>query len=117
MKLIRSFGFAFKGLGYAFRTQLNFKIHTAAALMVCIMGYHFDIDRSEWLWIIAAMGIVFIAELTNTAVETLVDLVSPEYNPKAGIVKDLAAAVVLLSSITSVVIGLIIFLPRIFYAA
>ncbi|WP_276359149.1 diacylglycerol kinase family protein [Daejeonella sp. H1SJ63] len=116
-KFIRGFYFAFSGLGYAFKTQRNFRVHCAAAVIVSVLSYYLNLNTSEWLWIIAAMAIVLIAELMNTSIETLVDLISPEYHVKAGIAKDVAAAMVLLSAITALIIGAIILLPKIIDAA
>jgi diacylglycerol kinase len=115
--MIKSFGFALAGLRYAFKTQANFRFHIIATLFVAILGWYYNLDRPEWLWILAAVCLVLVAELLNTAIEVLVDLVSPAYHIKAGIVKDTAAAAVLVSAIIAAAIGLIIFLPKIFYAA
>lgn len=115
--MIRSFGFAVAGLRYAFNTQPNFKFHIVALLVVSVSGWYVDLSRSEWLWIIAAVAMVLVAELLNTAIEVLVNLVSPAYHIKAGIVKDTAAAAVLIAAFAAAAIGLIIFIPKIFYAA
>jgi diacylglycerol kinase len=109
-----SFSYAFKGLSYAYRTQLNFKIHVFAAIVIFCLGYVYNISNQEWLWIILAIALVLISELFNTALETLVDLVSPVYQNKAGIVKDVAAAAVLIMACLAVAIGLIVFIPKIF---
>ena len=66
----------------------------------------------EWLWIIAAIGIVFMAELFNTALEVLVDMISPNYNPKAGIIKDISAAIVLIAAFMALLTGILILLPK-----
>jgi diacylglycerol kinase len=116
-RFIKGFGYASKGLSYAFRTQPNFKFHCAATLIVGVWGWFLMLSTSEWLWILLAIALVIVSELLNTAIETLVDLVSPEWNVKAGIAKDTAAAEVLVASIISAIIGLIIFIPKIFYAA
>ncbi|WEK19751.1 MAG: diacylglycerol kinase family protein [Candidatus Pedobacter colombiensis] len=116
-RFIKSFGYAFSGLGYSFKSQFNFKIHVFALVVVSIAGWWFKLSVSEWLWIIAASGLVLMAELFNTAIEVLVDLVSPEIHPKAKIIKDAAAAAVLMIAIAAVIIGLIIFVPKIFNCA
>jgi diacylglycerol kinase (ATP) len=110
---LSSFGYAFKGLAYFFRTQHNSWIQLAAALVAIVFGFWLEITHNEWLWIIFCIGFVFAAEMFNTAVETLSDVVSPEQNEKIGKVKDVAAAGVLMASITALVIGGIIFGPRI----
>ncbi|MES3017517.1 MAG: diacylglycerol kinase family protein [Bacteroidota bacterium] len=115
-KFIKGFYFAWKGLDYAFRTQINFKVEVFSALAVIVLSCYLQLNTSEWLWIIAAITLVLTTELANTAIETLVDLVSPEFNPKAGIIKDISAAVVLLSGFFALVVGLLILLPKIFHA-
>ncbi len=112
-KRITSFGYAFNGIGYMFRTQHNSRIHLAIAILVVICGLISRVSNLEWCLLIFAMGLVFFAELINTAIEYLIDIVSPEFQEKAGHAKDLAAGAVLLTAITSVIIGLVIFIPRI----
>lgn len=112
-KFIRSFGFAFSGLGYALRTQLNFRIHIFIAFFIGITGYWLQLSTNEWLWVVSAVGMVLMTELLNTAIEVLVDLVSPEIHPKAKIIKDVAAGAVLVTAISAAMIGLIIFIPKI----
>ncbi|MES2445585.1 MAG: diacylglycerol kinase family protein [Bacteroidota bacterium] len=111
-KLINSFAYAIKGLNYTFRSQLNFKIHCLGALIVIILGFLVDLNSYEWLWIILSIAMVIILELVNTAIEILVDLVSPEYHPKAGTIKDVAAAAVLVGALLALIIGLFIFVPK-----
>ena len=111
-KFLKGFEYAYQGIKYAFSTQINFKFHSITSLVVIITGFYFNLNRSEWIWISTAIGLVLVAELFNTALEVLVDLVSPEFNPKAGIIKDLASAAVLLTAALSVIIGLFIFLPK-----
>jgi diacylglycerol kinase len=111
-KFFRGFGYAFKGLSYALKTQLNFRVHLVCALIVISLGYGLNISSAEWLWVILAIGLVLAAEAFNTALELLVDFVSPEYSKKAGHIKDMCAAAVLVTAVTALVIGLIIFLPK-----
>lgn len=112
-KFIRGFGYAFSGLGYAFKSQLNFKVHILVAIVTSIAGCWFKLSLTEWLWIVVAIGMVLATELLNTAIEVLVDLISPEIHPKAKIIKDVAAAAVLITAFTAAIIGLIIFIPKI----
>ena len=111
-KLIKSFIYAFKGISFAFKTQLNFKIHCLAAVAAVILGFILGLNQNEWLWIIFSISLVIILELLNTSLEILVDLVSPEYHPKAGAIKDVAAAAVLIGAITAMIIGFYIFVPK-----
>jgi len=112
-KLIRSFGYALKGIGYATTTQLNFRVHLVATLVTITLGIGLHISINEWVWIILCITLVLAAEMFNTAIEFLTDLVSPGYHPKAGHVKDVAAGAVLLCAIFAIVVGVIIFGPKI----
>jgi len=109
---LKSFHYAFKGIAYMFRTQHNSWIQAGIAAMAIFLGFYLNISRIEWLFIIISIVLVFMAELLNTAIETLVDLLSPERNEKAGRIKDLAAGSVLLASIMALAVGIIIFLPK-----
>ena len=111
-RLIKSFGYAFSGIAYTTRTQLNFQIHLVAILVVALAGWYFKLTTSEWLWVILAIGLVLVAELVNTAIEILVDLVSPGFNEKAGKVKDVAAGAVVIAAIIAILIGALIFIPK-----
>jgi len=91
---------------------MNFRIHLVAILMVVLAGWYFHLSANEWLWIIFTIGLVLVTELLNTAIEILVDLVSPDFNIQAGRVKDVAAGAVVIAAIISVVIGSIIFIPK-----
>jgi len=111
-KLIRSFGYAFKGLGYAAKTQLNFRIHLVASVLAIALGFALNISVTEWLWICLSIAIVLLTELTNTGIETLTDLVSPGYNEKAGHVKDICAGAVVVAALFALITGVFIFLPK-----
>jgi len=112
-KRIDSFKYAFKGIGYIIKTQPNMQIHLIAAIIVILAGVFFKLSNIEWTIIVIAISIVLITETINTAIEYFVDLVSPDYNKKAGLIKDLAAGAVLFAAIGSLIIGIIIFLPKI----
>jgi diacylglycerol kinase (ATP) len=114
-KRIQSFGFAIKGLKTLFQTQINARIHALAILVVTPLGFYFNIDASEWRSVVLAFAMVLSAEAMNTAVEFVVDLVSPDYHPLAGKAKDVAAAAVLITAMGAAAIGMIIFLPKILF--
>lgn len=113
---ISSFVFAFAGLAYVFRTQRNFRIHIAIALLMSLMGWLLGLSLAEWAVFGVMVVVVLAAEMTNTMVEALVDLVSPGYHPLAKVSKDVAAGVVLLTAIGAVVVGLLIFGPKLLAA-
>jgi diacylglycerol kinase len=103
---------AYNGLKYVFSTQRNAKIHLLISLLALFCGVFFRISHSQWTVLVLVIGLVWAAECMNTGVEKLTDLASPEYHILARIAKDCAAAAVLMASATAVVIGLIIFIPR-----
>lgn len=109
MKLLRSFGYAFKGLLTALNEQQSLKIHAAATVIVVLLGFNYAISAIEWCILLIMIALVIAAELINTAIENLTDLVTKEQNPLAGKVKDIAAAAVLVLSIVSVIVGILIF--------
>jgi diacylglycerol kinase (ATP) len=113
MKLIKSFGYALQGIYMATCEQLNIKIHFLAVAVVTIAGLFFHIMPYEWCLIVICFGIVLTAELFNSAIENLVDLVSPDHHHLAGKVKDIAAGAVLVSAIASVIVAMFIFLKYI----
>lgn len=88
------------------------RIHLIVAALVVLFGLIFCISKVEWIVCLLCMGLVFGTELINTSIENIVDLVSPDHHPLAGKAKDIAAGAVLMSAIFSVIIGLIIFIPK-----
>jgi diacylglycerol kinase len=112
-KRAMSFKYAFDGIATAFRDQPNLKLHFFAGIAVIFISYFLNISKAEWLVIIFTIGFVITAELTNTAIEEVVDSFTDQVHPAAKKAKDVAAAAVLVASITAVIIGLVIFLPYI----
>ena len=113
IKRIKSFLYAYKGFLYALKTQANFQIQIIVLVISMAAGFYFNIGTLEWLVLLLAIGIVISAELFNTAIEKILDFISPEYNKQAGLMKDIAAGAVLFSSIMAAIIGIIIFVPKI----
>jgi diacylglycerol kinase len=113
-RFLKSFRFAFKGIAVAFKEQLNLKIHAVATLLVFGLGFYFKITTTEWLVLLLTTSLVIGLELINTAIEYMVDLVSPEQNPLAGKIKDFCAGAVLVGAIGALVIGIVIFSKYIF---
>lgn len=110
-KQLRSFGYAWKGIRCCVGKEQNLSFHLIATVLVVIAGWQLDITRTEWAILLLCIGMVIAAELFNTAIEKLVDLVSPEQHPLAGQVKDIAAGAVLVCAATVAMVGLIIFVP------
>lgn len=113
-RLFKSFGYAIKGLLKTFREEQNLKIQIFAGLAVFISGFYFSISMIEWCVLIPAVCFVLTAEIANSAVERITDVLKPRINYYVKEIKDIMAAAVLLSSISALIICLIIFLPRIF---
>lgn len=111
-KFIRSLGFAFRGLKTLVVSENNARIHFIATLGAVGAGVGFDVSKNEWLWLALAIALVWMTEATNTALEKLVDLVSPEYHPLAGQVKDVAAAAVLVTAFFALAVAGFVFLPK-----
>ena len=112
MKLINSFKYALEGFISSFKTERNMKIHILATIIVVLFGIYLKLNLIEWCVIVISIALVLAAELFNTAIETIVDMVSPEKNPKAKLAKDISAAAVLALAIGAAIIGLIIFIPK-----
>lgn len=111
--LFKSFKFAFDGVKIAVLKGRNFRVQLAIGALSIVLGLIFKLTPAEWLDLFLIINLVLILELINTSIESIVDLVSPEVHEKAKIAKDVAAAAVLITSFTSIVIGTFIFLPKI----
>lgn len=108
---LASFRHAFDGVSFVFRTTPNAWIHLAIMVVVLGLGWWLGLDALRWVALVLAIGLVWVAEFVNTAIEAVVDMASPEIHPLAGAAKDVAAAAVLLAAITSVVVGLLVLGP------
>jgi len=109
-----SFSYAWDGLKAVFRTEHNTWIHLALTFVAIILGFILKISNGEFLAIIIAMTMVWVAEIFNTAIEKAMDFISKEKHPQIKLVKDLAAAAVLITAISAVIVGAIIFIPKFF---
>jgi diacylglycerol kinase (ATP) len=110
-KRFNSFGYALKGIISAFRSEPNMLLHVLGAAGAFSLGIYFKLSSGEWCWIVLAIGLVWMAEIFNTALEKLTDLVSPSFHELAGQAKDLAAGAVLMAALTALAIGILIFWP------
>jgi diacylglycerol kinase (ATP) len=109
---LESFRCAFRGVGTLLASQHNARIHLLATVCVCGLGLLIGISRLEWVAIVVAIVMVWMAEALNTGFEFLCDVASPEFHPLIQKAKDVAAAAVLLSAVGAAVIGLIVFFPH-----
>jgi diacylglycerol kinase len=112
-KFVKSFVYAFSGIAETFRVGRNFKVQLCFAILAIVLGILFSIDPAEWAVIALCIGVVLGGECMNTAIEAVVDLVSPDYHELAKRAKDCAAGAVLIAAIASVAVAAFIFLPRI----
>jgi diacylglycerol kinase len=107
------FRFAVRGILHLFKTQYNVRVHLFFTILVMVFGILLKVSTLEWIALLLCIGGVLAAEMLNTALEYLTDLVSPEWNEKAGRIKDLAAGAVLLLAVVAAIVGLLIFVPKI----
>jgi diacylglycerol kinase (ATP) len=108
-----SFGYAFRGVAAALRSEIHLQFHAVATVLVVGLGFYFQLSPTEWALVALAVGLVWSLELANTAIEAVVNLVSPEYHPLAGRAKDVAAGAVLVGAIAALVVGVLVFGPRV----
>ena len=111
-RVVRSFRFAGQGLAYLLRTQPNFWVHCLAAVLVVVFVVALGTPAADAGVLVLAIGLVLVCEAFNSALEALVDLVSPEYHRLAKVAKDTAAAAVLIAAVAAAAAGLIILGPR-----
>ena len=117
-KFHQSMRFALNGLIILLRKERNFRIMGIVSVIVVIVGYSLDyfgehLNRFEWAILWCAMGLVFVSEGLNTALETTIDVIHPEQNPMIGRAKDMAAGATLTASIVAIIVGLYIFGPHV----
>lgn len=109
---VASFGHAMRGVATALRSEVHLRFHAAATVAVIGLGFYYGIARLEWALLALAVAGVWTAELLNTAIEALTDLASPDWHPLAGKAKDVAAGAVLLAALGALVVGALVFGPR-----
>lgn len=110
--IINSFKYAGTGIKSSIKSERNLKIHIIIMFLVIISGIIFKISLIEWLICLILFGLVISAELFNTAIEITLDLITTEINPQVKKAKDIAAGAVLITAISSALIGLLIFIPK-----
>ncbi len=110
-RLFNSFRFALRGVRVIFQEEQNFSIQVVAAALAVFFMFYFDLTWVERVAVVTVINLVLILEIVNTAIEKTLDIIEPNFDPRIGKVKDLAAAAVLLASLGSIAIGLMVFLP------
>ncbi len=112
-KRLKSFEFALNGLKIALKEEANFRIHSLTTICVVCCGFLFRISAFEWIAVLCACGLVLCMELFNSSIEAIADFVSPQKHNQIKKIKDLSAAAVLTCALVAMVIGLIVFVPKI----
>jgi diacylglycerol kinase (ATP) len=109
---LRSVTYAAQGIRTLIREEHNARLHLAATLVVLLAAWRLRCTGEEWRWLVLAIGLVWMAETFNTALETLCDLVQPDFHPQVKRIKDVAAGAVLMAALTAALIGVTIFWPH-----
>jgi diacylglycerol kinase (ATP) len=108
----RSFRFAARGIAQTLVSQHNAWIHAAATVAVIGLGFWLDVSRGDWIALVLAIVAVWTAESLNTAFEALCDVATPDFHPEVERAKDVAAGAVLITALGSIVVGLLVFGPK-----
>lgn len=111
---LNSFGFAFNGLFKFFREEPNARIHLMATIVVILGAVYFKISTIEVVALIIVTGLVWVAEIFNTAIESIMDFITTQRNPQVEFIKDLAAGAVLVAAVIAAITGAIVFIPKLF---
>jgi len=111
---LKSIGYAFKGAVLLLKTEASIKIQFGIAVVLTFVGFYYEISLTEWIIQLLCIGIVMSIEGVNTAIEEIADFMHPEHHEKIGFIKDIAAGAVFIASIFAIIIGFIIYLPKIF---
>jgi len=115
-KFINSVEFAISGIKRAYRDERNMRSHTISGILVILLGLVLGLERYEWLWILLCIFLVVIMEMLNTVFENIVDMVTDKhFHPLGKKIKDIAAGAVLITTFFAVIVGLLIFVPKIYY--
>lgn len=114
---ILSFKYAFEGLFAALKEEPNLKFHFLAGLIVILVSYYLRLSKTDWILVIILIGFVIAIELTNTAIEAVIDKFVETNHPGAKLAKDISAAAVLIAALAAATIGMIIFLPYLSWTA
>jgi len=115
IRFLHSFKHAAVGIATVIKEERNMKIHLILGFIVVVLGFVFDISRMEWILVLLSIGGVISLEAVNSAIERVVDLVTEEHHPLAKNAKDMAAAAVFLFAIVTILVGVLIFVPKLLF--
>ncbi|HLV15329.1 MAG TPA: diacylglycerol kinase family protein [Xanthomarina sp.] len=111
---VKSVGYAFKGAWILIKTEASIKVQVSIGILMTVLGFWVGLSSTEWILQTLAIGLILAVEGVNTAIEEIADFIHPEYHPKIGLIKDLAAGAVFIIAITAMIIGSIIYFPKFF---
>ena len=111
---IKSVGFALKGALLLIRTEASIQIQVVLGILVTVAGFYYNITNTEWILQVLSISLVVGIEGANTAIEKICDFVHPDFDKRIGFIKDVSAGAVMLVSIGAIIVGLIIYIPKIF---
>lgn len=109
---LKSIKYAVKGAWLLFTTEHSIIVQLVIGIILTLVGFIINLTTTEWLFQVFAIGLVLIAEASNTAIEYLCDFIHPGYHKKIGFIKDIAAGIPFIAAIIAIIIGLIIYLPK-----
>jgi len=112
LRLRRAFRYAWAGIVFLFRNEPNARIHLVLAIVALLLAWWTGFSAVEWAILALVIGVVFVAEALNTAIEALTDLISPQRHPQAKIAKDVAAGAVSMAALMAVIVALFLFIPK-----
>jgi diacylglycerol kinase (ATP) len=111
---LKSLGYAFKGACHLLKTEASIQAQFAIGILMTIAGFYFQLSITEWIIQILVIGVIMTVEAINTAIEEIADFIHPDFHKKIGLIKDMAAGAVFIFAIAAIIIGLLIYLPKIF---
>lgn len=111
---IKSIGFAFKGAYHLITREDSVKVQFVIGIIMTIAGFYFELSTTEWMIQILVIALIMAIEGINTAIEEIADFIHPEFHNKIGLIKDIGAGAVFIFAMAALIVGLIIYLPKIF---
>ena len=110
----KSIGFAFKGAIILVTTEASIKIQLCIGFIMTIIGFYYNLSATEWIIQCLTIGLVITIEGVNTVIEEIADFIHPEHHTKIGLIKDISAGTVFIVAITAIIVGSVIYFPKIF---
>lgn len=111
---IESIGYAFKGAYHLVKNEASIKVQLIIAVLMTIAGFYFKLSTTEWIIQILVIALIITIEAVNSTIEEIADFIHPDFHKRIGLIKDISAGAVFIFAIAAIIIGLIIYLPKIF---